>query len=158
MIQRGQGGERIVRGDGSVLRLEVVLGALRRLEWGKLGVKWAILFGSLASRGRGRDVDLLVMPRGIGGPEWRLRLGIELAETIGVDWGAVDVVEASTTTPCPIVLDAWRNGLLVYEEEKGEAREWLLVRIKVCNDYLLAARKLQVLETGIEAAKKRWGH
>ena len=140
-----------------VLRRERVMAALRRVNWVKLGAEWVVLFGSLAYRGVGEDIDLLVKPRGGGGAEWRLRTSIEVGEVIGVDWARVDVVEASNDTPCPIIHSAWRHGILAYEEEKGQARRWLLTRVMVCSDYELAMRRLRVIETGVMAARRRWG-
>lgn len=116
-----------------------------------------MLFGSLAGRGEGRDVDLLVMPRGGGGGWWRLELAAVVAEELGVDWLLVDVVEAGPDTPCPIVLDAWRRGRLVYEEEPGEARGWLLARVMVCVDYMVSAKRLGIPWVGVQAARRRWG-
>jgi len=136
---------------------EEVMSALRRVNWAKLGVEWVVLFGSLAYRGVGEDVDLLVKPRGRGGAEWRLRISIEVRDVLGVDWARVDVVEASNDTPCPIIHGAWRHGILVYEEERGRARRWLLPRVMVCSDYELAIKRLHVIETGVMAARRRWG-
>jgi hypothetical protein len=97
------------------------------------------------------------MPLGGGGWEWRLRVAVELAEALGVEWGDVDVVEASPGTPCPIIFDAWRRGVVVYEEARGDAREWLLVRVSICYDYALAAERLGVFEAAVRAALRRWG-
>lgn len=140
-----------------ILRREKVMNALRRVNWAKFGVEWVVLFGSLAYRGVGEDIDLLVKPRGRGGAEWRLRTSIEVGEVLGVDWARVDVVEASNDTPCPIIHSAWRHGILVYEEERGRARRWLLLRVMVCSDYELAIKRLHVIETSVMAARRRWG-
>ena len=141
-----------------MLRRDSVVAALRRVDWAGLGARWVVLFGSLAGKGVGRDVDLLVRPAGRGGAEWRLRVSVEVGEAIGVDWARVDVVEACTDTPCPIVYDAWRQGVVVYEERRGLAREWLLVRVMVCSDYGLAAERLEVVKTAVRAARRRWGN
>jgi predicted nucleotidyltransferase len=140
-----------------LLYLDKVLNVLRSIDWSRLGVSWVLLFGSLAARGWGRDIDLLAHPTGEGGSTWRLELATRIAELVGVDWSHVDVTEASTDTPCPIVVDAWTRGKLIYEERRGAHREWLLVRVAVCNDYMIAARKLKVVETALKAVERRWG-
>ncbi len=139
------------------LRRDEVVAALKRIDWTRLGAEWVILFGSLASKGVGRDIDLLAKPVYKGGGEWRLRLSTEIGEMTGVSWTRIDVVEASPETPCPIVYDAWRHGIIVYEKSKGLAREWLLVRVAVCGDYALSARRLEIIKTAARAARRRWG-
>ena len=139
-----------------MLRRDSIVDTLRRIDWARLGARWVVVFGSLASKGVGRDVDLLVRPAGKGGAEWRLRMSVEIGEVIGVDWARVDIVEANTDTPCPIVYDAWRQGVVVYEERGGLAREWLLVRVMVCSDYGLAVKRLEVVKTAVRAARRRW--
>ncbi len=134
------------------LRLEEVLAALRRVDWRRLEVAWAVLFGGLARRGEGRDVDLLVMPlRGVS----PLELALHVSDAIGVDPDRVDVVLAGGA-PCALILDAWRHGVVVYEEEPGRARGWLLARVKVCHDYRVAAERLGVARAAAEAMRRRW--
>ena len=138
-----------------MLRAEDILPRLRRFPWGRHGARWVLVYGSLARKGTGRDIDLLVM--GIDGIDDVLNLVVELAEYLGLDPGLVDVVPASNDTPCAIVLDAWRNGIVVYAEDAREAREWLLRRAMICHDYSIMARKLRVVETAVRAARRRWG-
>lgn len=134
------------------LRLEPVLHSLRLVDWKRLGVRWVVLFGGLARRGWGHDVDLLVMthPR-----VPRLDVSLEVSERLGVDPDKVDIVPADRA-PCAIVFDAWRHGIIVYEEEPGTAREWLLVRVKVCHDYRIMVERLGVPRTAVEAMRRRW--
>ena len=126
--------------------------ALRRVDWRRLGVEWVVLFGSSA-RGRGRDFDLLVMA---GDAEALVAAALAASEALGVDPDRVDVVRAASA-PCVIVLDAWKRGVVVYEEERGAAREWLASRVMVCWDYSVWRRRLKVVETAIESAVRRWG-
>ena len=140
-----------------LLERDSILAALRRVKWRQLGVRWVVLFGSLARKGVGRDVDLLVMPAENGGVRWRLKVAAVVGEAAGVDWSKVDVVEASPHTPCPIIYDAWRWGVIVYEDVRGLAREWLLTRVIVCGDYMVAAERLGVVRAAVEAVRRRWG-
>jgi hypothetical protein len=134
-----------------------VLAALRSVDWRGLGVGWAVLYGSLARRGSGRDVDLLIEPSGPSGrdPGWLLDVIVWVAEALRVDPGLVDVVEFRRA-PCAVVREAWRLGIPVYEARRGLARDRLLVAVKVCHDYELARRKLRVAETAVRAMRRRW--
>ncbi len=102
-------------------------------------------------------MDLLVRARGPErDPQKLLDLALKVSEALGVDPSLVDIVDSSSA-PCAIVKDAWRHGVVVYESSRGRAREWLLVRVKVCHDYDLARRKLRITETAAEAMRRRWG-
>jgi predicted nucleotidyltransferase len=140
----------------ALLRRDTVVDGLRRIDWAGLRVEWVVLFGSLARRNVGHDIDLLVKPKDGGGVEWRMSIAIEAAEAVGVDWGLVDVVEASVETPCPVIVDAWRHGLVIYEHTPGAARNWLRVRLMVCLDYEVSARKLGVLREASKSIIRRW--
>jgi len=130
-----------------------VLEGLRGVAWGRFGVEVAVLFGSLARRGRGRDVDLLVhSPRGLD----RLSLALEVAAALGVDPGLVDVVPLRDA-PCVIVVEAWRRGVVVYEARRGARLDTLLPAVKVCWDYSISVRRLRVVETAAKAMLRRWG-
>jgi hypothetical protein len=56
----------------------------------------------------------------------------------------------------PIIVDAWRYGLIVYELAKGTARTWLQKRLMVCLDYKISARKLGVLREATKSIIRRW--
>jgi len=132
-----------------LLELERVLGLLSRVDWRGLGAEWVVVFGGLAGRGRGRDVDLLV-----AGPVDVFGV-VEAVARAGLDPGLVDVVPLSRA-PCEVILDAWKRGILVYEWERGVARRSLLARVIVCHDYRLMAEKLGVLERGPRRMRERW--
>ena len=139
------------------LRLEELLPGLRKVPWQDLGVGLAVVYGSLAKRGQGGDLDLLVEHAGgRGGAEWRLQVVLAVADVLGLDPGEVDVVELHEA-PCAIVGDAWRHGIIVYEAERGLARRRLLERYMVCLDYRLAAERLGLVERAAKAALRRWG-
>lgn len=136
------------------LRAGWVLARLALLDWRGAGVEWAVLHGSLARRGVGRDVDLLVYtPRG---PRGVLEVALRVSDVLGVDPGLVDVTEAREA-PCALVREAWRWGVVVYESRPGVARGWLLARVEVCHDYEVSRRRLGVVEEAARAARRRWG-
>ena len=135
-----------------MLELEKIVEGLRRVDWDRLGVDWAVLFGSLARRGSGRDVDLLVMPRGEGFDP--VDAAVEIAEALGLDASLVDVVDARRA-PCPVILEAWRRG--IYIHGRALAREWLLARVWVCYDYAIAKEKLGITSRALQSMEARWG-
>jgi len=56
--------------------------ALRRVEWGRLGVRLAVVFGSILRSPRARDVDVLVfVDEGVDEDEIALRV-MEAVETL----------------------------------------------------------------------------
>jgi len=141
---------------GQMLSRERVLEVLRGIEWSGLGIEWAVLYGSLARRGLGRDVDILAHPReGLQG-EWVLEVCLRISEALGVDPSAVDLA-SSSSAPCTIVMEAWRYKVIIYEAREGAAWDWLLTRVEVCYDYELARRKLGIPRASINAVKRRWG-
>ena len=136
---------------------ERVVPLLRQVDWRGLGVEWAVVFGSVAREGAGRDVDILVcLGRGSSSPGLLLEVAARVADALDVDPGMVDLVEAARA-PCAVVRDAWRHGVLIYESRRGLARERLLSMVKVCYDYRLAAKKLRIAETAARAMRRRWG-
>jgi predicted nucleotidyltransferase len=85
---------------------------------------WAYLFGSLAGKGRGRDVDVAIMPID---EVWGLldtgRLQAELAMRLGAGVDVVDLRDADLPFAGPmlqnrvLVLDRHRDERLVWEAE-----------------------------------------
>jgi predicted nucleotidyltransferase len=85
---------------------------------------WAYLFGSLAGKGRGRDVDVAIMPID---EAWGLldtgRLQAELAMRLGAGVDVVDLRDADLPFAGPmlqnrvLVLDRRRDERLVWEAE-----------------------------------------
>ncbi len=139
------------------LALDTVVSRLKSLDWHRLGIRHVVLFGSLARHGEGRDVDLLVAscrePMGFND---YIRMLDAVAEVLDVDWSQVDILEAGKA-PCPVILDAWRNGVRIYSVDPRELRCWLLSRVKVCIDYQLWAKRLRIVEKASRAARRRWG-
>ena len=126
---------------------------LRRIPWSRHGVVLAVVFGSLAAGARGRDVDVLAaLRRGVDRVEAKLGLAAELAEALPWSFDLVLLDEA----PCPIVMDAWRRGVVVYEERRGLFIDLLLPRVALCSDYRLWARKLDLSRVAARAARRRW--
>ncbi|ABL88690.1 paREP11 [Pyrobaculum islandicum DSM 4184] len=88
------------------------------------GVVYAVVFGSVAKRGCGRDLDLAVkFARSIG--LWDLTGFVaDVAEALDLDYGQVDVVDVDAAPPG--ILLSILEGIPVYNEER--AREDLARR------------------------------
>ncbi len=131
---------------------------LGRLEWRKLGVCHVLLVGSLARRGVGRDVDLLVLP--CGGKhldmEEKLRVMLTVSDALGIDPDQVDVIVLDEA-PCPLLEEAARHNVILYTVDQGALIDELLRRLGVCEDEAISSRKLNVIETAVRAALRRWG-
>ncbi len=132
-----------------------VLRVLEGFPWRRFGVCHAVLFGSVAREGCGRDVDILVVPCVGGRLEPRVYLGLvsELYWRLGVD---VDVVQWGDA-PCPVVHDAWRHGVILYTVDRGGLLWLLMKRLDVCIDEEVRAKMLRLVETAVRAARRRWG-
>ncbi|MCX8136593.1 HepT-like ribonuclease domain-containing protein [Pyrobaculum aerophilum] len=83
----------------------------------KHGVDYAVVFGSLAKRGCGRDVDLAVKfttEKGL----WSLaKLVADVAEGLGLDYNQVDVVDIDAAPPA--LLLSILEGVPIYNEERA---------------------------------------
>ena len=114
------------------MSLDSALSALARVDWGGIGVRHAVLFGSLAERGRGRDVDLAVVAERfdadlVGYIAW------SVADALGIPEDLVDVVDL-LAAPCPVARSAAR-GRVVYTRSWQELAELLARRLMLCWDY-----------------------
>ncbi len=141
-----------------MLDARIVEERLRRLDWRRLGVCHVLLIGSLARRGRGRDVDLLVIPcdgRRLDAEE-RLRIVLEASEALGIEPDLVDVVDAGEA-PCPLLVDAARHHHLIYTVDRSALLDALLHRLSICEDEEISARRLGLIDAALKAAARRWG-
>ncbi len=136
------------------MRLEVntIIGKLKKYPWRKLNIEWTVVFGGLVERGFGEDVDILVSAK-LGGEE-KLELALSIADFLNIPWDHVDIVLFSEA-PCPIIMSAWRKGIIVYAKNKRVYREQMLAKINVCLDYALSFRKLDILSTATKAIKRK---
>ena len=140
------------------LEAHAVLEQLKRVDWAALGVCHVLLIGSLAKRGRGRDVDLLVFPCGRRrlDLEELLRVVLAAADALRLDPSLVDVVDAERA-PCPLLVEAAKHHRIVYTADRSALLDEFLRLLGICEDEEISARKLGVFEAAIEAAHRRWG-
>ncbi|MEM0276469.1 HepT-like ribonuclease domain-containing protein [Pyrobaculum sp.] len=102
------------------------IGDLKGLEpvFEKHGVEYAVVFGSLAKKGCGRDVDLAVKFREEKGLWGLAALVADVADALGLDYGQVDVVDVDAALPA--LLLSVLEGVPIYNAER--AREDLTWR------------------------------
>ena len=137
---------------------EELLERLRSFEWRKFNVCHVILFGSLARRGEGNDIDLLLVPcssRGSLDPDTLLDMYSSLSKHLGVDPTLLDLVDASRAG-CVLLIEAWRSGLIVYTVSRSKLLDYMLPRLSICEDELISVQRLGIVEAAVEAARRRW--
>ncbi len=131
---------------------------LRRISWEEYGVCHVFLHGSLAKRGWGRDVDLLLVPCSPRKPlplEVLVVLVEEVSEALGVDPDLVDLADAARAD-CPLIVEAWRHGVIIYTRSRAELLDYMLPRLAVCEDDAISFEKLDVVGVGTRRALERW--
>lgn len=119
--------------------------ALRRVEWGRLGVRLAVVFGSILRSPRARDVDVLVfVDEGVDEDEAALRVMEAVENAVGLE-ADVYVVGDVSSVNCFLLLEALRSGVIVYRDVVGLER--LVFAVDMCNDFMISRRKLGYTET-----------
>ncbi|MGC9105451.1 MAG: nucleotidyltransferase family protein [Thermoprotei archaeon] len=132
------------------MRLSDVLDELRSFDWGKYGLYYAILFGSLAKKGEGNDVDIAVEFKGKVTLERYSELWNGLADLLGTE--KVDLVVLHEDSSCYLIHEVFNGGLILYMEDWWRAHR----RARVCEDFLIDARKLNLIENAGLSILRRW--
>lgn len=126
-----------------MVELGQALEALRSVPWGRY-VKFAFLTGSLAERGRGNDVDVVVSKISL---EDYGELLYQITSALGLDEDHVDLVPVDENTPCVFVVDALSKSVPLYVADWDE-----VFRIfNICQDFLIDAKKLDLYHTAVRA-------
>ncbi|WP_338602656.1 nucleotidyltransferase domain-containing protein [Sulfolobus tengchongensis] len=129
-----------------------VLDKLKQFSWNKYGVLYAILFGSLAKIGKGRDVDIAVEFEEYN-VDIHLRLLNDLQDYLGTE--LIDLVIITDDTSCYLIHEIFNNTRLIYLRDD---KAWFKMnnRINICEDFLIDARKLNEIENAVLAVMRRW--
>ncbi|MCH1772150.1 MULTISPECIES: nucleotidyltransferase domain-containing protein [Metallosphaera] len=131
------------------LELSRYLDRLRAFNWRDFDVYYAILFGSLAKRGRGNDVDIAV--------EFK-RKSLEAYSSLlaslrdYLDDDRVDLVMISDNSDCFLVHEVFSDSLILYMEDYDRMHRIA----SICEDFLIDLKKLQILENAGRAIMRRW--
>ena len=135
------------------MRLADVLPRLKSVDWGSLGVCHAVIYGSLAKRGEGRDVDILIV--WCSGEGDLVSVAVQVADAVGADPSEVDVVDLERA-PCPIVQDAL-GGVVAHTVDRSALIDAIVRKAEICWDWEITMKKLRIIETAVNSAKRRWG-
>lgn len=130
-----------------------VLELLKSFDWGRYGVAYAVLFGSLA-RGfeKPRDVDVAIscLDRRCDG-DAVLELYADLARVIELATHLqLDLVVLDWDPPCELVTEVFKYGIVVYEASPSLFLDDMLRRVAICYDWSVARKKLRIVETAEE--------
>ena len=79
-----------------------------------------------------------------------------LASFLRVREDHLDIVVLNERTPAQLVLEIFKNGVLIYCEDRDFYIEDSLRLINISNDFLRDLKKLKVLETAIKKVMEKW--
>ena len=132
------------------MKLGEVLEKLRAFDWAKHNVYFAVLFGSLAKKGEGNDVDIAVEFKGGKTFEKYINLWLDLTDYLNTE--KVDLVVVTDETDCYLIHEVFSNAYILYMEDWWRMHR----RAVVCEDFLIDAKKLNVVENAGLAVMRRW--
>jgi hypothetical protein len=87
----------------------------------------------------------------------KIKVVLRISEALGVEEDLVDIVAVKEAS-CAVIRDAWRHGILLYEESRGAMLDTLLPRLMACLDYDITTRKLKATQETVEAVRRWGGH
>jgi len=129
-----------------------VLDKLKEFDWKAYHVLYAILFGSIAKRGKGRDIDIAVEFEEYN-IDLYLKLLNDLQEYLNTEF--VELVVITDDTSCYLIHEVFNNTRIIYLRDDNA---WFRMnnRINECEDFLIDARKLNEVENAGLAIMNRW--
>ncbi len=133
-----------------------VVEKLRGIDWARHGVVYAILFGSALRGERFEDIDIAVLFEEKPDLDRVLQLVTEIAGSVGLPDDRIDLVVLNNDVPCVLIEEALGKGEIVFCGDRELCIDDVLKRLKLCWDFEIAYRKLDLLRTALEAVKRRW--
>ncbi len=131
--------------------LSELLRRLRSIKWSVLGVRYAILFGSVLEAGRKpRDIDIAVRFAGKPSLDDVVRVMEAVAEALGVDMDRVDVSIIDNDVDCVFLQEVFGKGKIVYVRDREDFASDVARLVKLCDDLLTTWRRL-----GLHEAQRR---
>ena len=136
--------------------LSEVLRRLQSIRWSALGVRYAILFGSVLEAGREpRDIDIAVRFARKPRLDDVVRIMEAVAETLGVDMDRVDVSIIDSGTDCVFLQEVFGKGKLIYVRDREDFASDVTRLVKLCDDLLITWRRLGLHEAQRRALKRQ---
>jgi len=126
---------------------------LKDFSWSYYGIYYAVFFGSMVRRGFGEDVDIAVeFVVGLDLGRYS-RLLFDLFDYLGTD--KVDLVPIGDSTDCYLIHEVFGDGVILYMAGDDA---WLRMhrRASICEDFLIDARKLDLVGNAGRALVMRW--
>ena len=111
------------------------------------------MFGSITKSLKPRDIDIAVsfIDRN-SYAEMFLDLYADLLEALEFTKLPLDLVPIDSSTPCELVLEVFRGGVLVYEHKKHSYLDDITKRVMICYDWFITEKRLGVIETAEKVA------
>ena len=133
-----------------------VLKRLQSIKWSVLGVRYAILFGSVLEAGRKpRDIDIAVRFAGKPSLDDVVRIMEAVAEALGVDMDRVDVSIIDSDVDCVFLQEVFGKGKLIYIRDREDFASDVTRLVKLCDDLLITWRRLGLHEAQQRALKRQ---
>lgn len=143
-----------IRADGAVVNISDVYDKLKNFPWDKYGVYYAVLFGSLAKRGVGHDVDVAVEMENYSLKTYSDLL-IDMADALNIHEDLLDLLVVTDNLSCYLVHEALGGSKIIYIKD-SHSRELMIRRLLICNDFLMDSRKLGLVDTMVKVVMDRW--
>ncbi|BCU69580.1 nucleotidyltransferase family protein [Stygiolobus caldivivus] len=132
------------------MRLTDVLDKLRAFSWASYDLYFAVLFGSLAKKGEGNDIDIAVEFKGKVTLEGYTELWVDLTDYLGTE--KVDLTVINEESDCYLVHEVFGDSIILYMEDWWKVHK----RAVICEDFLIDAKKLDVVENAARALMRKW--
>ncbi len=103
------------------------------------------------------DVDIAVLFKEFPDIDVITDLVIEIADKLGLPDDRIDLVVLNREDiPCILIIEALGKGHIIYCEDLDKCLDDIIRRLKICWDFELSYRKLQLLETALNVVKRSW--
>lgn len=132
------------------MKLTDVLDKLKAFNWSGYDLYFAVLFGSLAKKGEGNDIDISVEFKKKMKLEDYTRLWIDLTDYLNTE--KVDLTVINERTDCYLIHEVFSNSIILYMEDWWRVHR----RAAICEDFLIDARKLDLVENAARALMRKW--
>ena len=129
--------------------LQDYLDKLKAFNWKDYNIYYAVLFGSLAKKGKGNDIDIAVEFKELSFDDY-MKLWKGLSDYL--DTEKIDLVSIDDNTSCYLIHEVFNYGLILYKEDWSRAHR----RAVVCEDFLIDAKKLDLVGRGVRAVMREW--
>ncbi|WP_369609538.1 nucleotidyltransferase family protein [Sulfurisphaera javensis] len=132
-----------------MFKLSEVYDKLKKFNWSDYNIYYAVLFGSLAKKGEGNDIDIAVEFKNTD-LEAYTNLFISLTDYLQTE--KVDLVMVTDDTSCYLVHEIFNDSLILYLENYDRIHR----KASICEDFLIDARKLNLIDNAGKVLLRKW--